>query len=207
LPRSTPVPARSPDLDPIFKAGDTLGKIVVPPIRLDLRPGNGHEVPATRDPKMAKRPPEGMEPATKPDTPNGSDSANYEHPNPAVQRPAVGVQQEFPDRRPPKTYRYDSSLAPELAWDESAERELAEWLLGLIEGATVAITRAAGEGASAEAEAAYFAQTPSWVGTGERFGSVAECVARLKSLTGPFLNWAGCYVARPQTRFVARSLA
>jgi hypothetical protein len=32
----------------------------------------------------------------------------------------------------PKTYRYDSSLAPELCWDESAEREFAEWLLNLI---------------------------------------------------------------------------
>jgi adenine-specific DNA-methyltransferase len=118
-------------------------------------------------------------------------SADYEHQNPAAQRPLVGVQEEFPNRRAPRTYRYDSSLSPELAWDENAERELAEWLLGLIEGATLAVTEAAQQGKAAEAEVAYFAQAPGWAGTGERFGSLAECVARLKSLTRPFLNWAG----------------
>jgi adenine-specific DNA-methyltransferase len=53
----------------------------------------------------------------------------YTHPQEAVQRPDVGVQPEFTERKGAKTYRYDSSLAPELCWDENAERELAEWLL------------------------------------------------------------------------------
>ena len=48
-----------------------------------------------------------------------------------------------------------------------------------------------GAGEAAQAEAAFFAATPAWAGTGERFGSLAECVARLKSLTRPFLNWTG----------------
>lgn len=30
-----------------------------------------------------------------------------------------------------------------------------------------------------------------WEGTKERFSSLAQCAARLKSLTEPFLNWAG----------------
>ena len=106
-------------------------------------------------------------------------SGDYEHQDPAVQRPAVGVQEDFPDRRPPKEYRYDSSLAPELCWDENGERAFGEWLLDLIErGAT-------------EGEAAVFGQAPTWSGTSERFQSIAECVARLKSLTQPFLNWSG----------------
>ncbi|NCA90416.1 MAG: site-specific DNA-methyltransferase, partial [Gammaproteobacteria bacterium] len=92
---------------------------------------------------------------------------------------AVGVQQEFPDRRPPKDYRYDSSLAPELCWDENAARDQAEWLLTLIE-------RAATQG-----EAAVFVPPQVWAGTGEVFDSLPACVARLKSLTRPFLNWAG----------------
>jgi adenine-specific DNA-methyltransferase len=121
---------------------------------------------------------------------NGGASSDYQHRHEAVQRPGVGVQQEFQDRRAAKDYRFDSSISPELAWDENAERDFAEWLLGLIEGATAAITQAE-NGDAAAAEAAFFADTPTWQGTGERFGSIAECVARLKSLTQPFLNWAG----------------
>ncbi len=106
-------------------------------------------------------------------------SGDYEHADQAVQRPAMGVQEDFPDRRPSKDYRYDASLAPELCWDENAERTFAEWLLDLIERGAL------------EGEAAVFAQAPAWVGTGERFRSIPECVARLRSLTQPFLNWSG----------------
>ena len=106
-------------------------------------------------------------------------AGDYEHADQAIQRPAVGVQEDFPDRRPPKEYRYDSSLAPELCWDENAERTFAEWLLDLIERGAV------------EGEAAVFAQPPTWAGTGERFQSIPECVARLRSLTQPLLNRSG----------------
>ena len=111
--------------------------------------------------------------------PNPREAGTYAHGDQAVQRPAVGVQQEFPDGRPPKDYRYDSSLAPELCWDENAARDQAEWLLTLIE-------RAATQG-----EAAAFVPPQVWAGTGEVFDSLPACVARLKSLTRPFLNWAG----------------
>jgi adenine-specific DNA-methyltransferase len=114
-------------------------------------------------------------------------SGTYDHGDRAVQRPAVGVQQEFPDRRPAKDYRYDSSLAPELCWDENAGRDLAEWLLNLIEQAAT------------QGEAKVFATTQVWAGTGEPFTSLPECVARLKSLTRPFLNWAG-KAERPRIR-------
>jgi adenine-specific DNA-methyltransferase len=49
---------------------------------------------------------------------------SYQYDEQAVQRPDVGLQDQFPQAREPKTYRYDSSIAPELAWDESAERDL-----------------------------------------------------------------------------------
>jgi len=113
------------------------------------------------------------------ESPEQRQSGDYEHQDPAVQRPAVGVQEDFPDPRPPKEYRYDSSLAPELCWDENGERAFGEWLLDLIE-------RGAAQG-----EAAVFTPGPTWAGTAERFQSMAECVARLKSLTRPFLNWSG----------------
>lgn len=110
---------------------------------------------------------------------NEQQSGTYSHQQEAVQRPDVGVQPEFDARKPPKSYRYDSSLAPELVWDENAEREMAEWLLGLVE-------KAAEEG-----EQAVFQEPQLWLGTGEKFRSLAECIARLRSLTKPFLNWTG----------------
>ena len=42
------------------------------------------------------------------------ESALYEHKQEAVQRPDVGVQEGFRDHKPPRKYRYDSSLSPEL---------------------------------------------------------------------------------------------
>jgi adenine-specific DNA-methyltransferase len=103
----------------------------------------------------------------------------YRHKEEAVQRPDVGVQDQFQAKRPPKTYRYDSSLDPALCWDEQRERALGEWLLGLIE-------RAAKEG-----DAAVFAQPQEWKGRGVRVGSTVEAVGMLKSISKPFLNWAG----------------
>lgn len=116
--------------------------------------------------------------ASKDDS-NGQQSGNYSHNQEAIQRPDIGVQPEFNNRKSPKTYRYDSSLAPELSWDENAEREFAEWLLTLISDT------------AEQGEASVFAEPQVWQGTGDKFKSLSECVARLKSLTQPFLNWAG----------------
>lgn len=111
--------------------------------------------------------------------PAGNGSAAYAHADEAVLRPDVGVEAQFSHRKPPKTYRYDSSLAPELAWDENGERPFAEWLLNLV-------AEAAEKG-----EATVFAVPQVWQGTEERFTSLSQCAARLRSLTKPFLNWAG----------------
>lgn len=118
-------------------------------------------------------------PKKKKDNNDPQQSGTYSHQQQAVQRPDVGVQPEFEARKPPSQYRYDSSLAPELCWDENTERELAEWLLNLI-------SEAAEKG-----EQTLFAKPQVWQGGNETFNSIAESVARLKSLTQPFLNWAG----------------
>lgn len=117
-------------------------------------------------------------------TPSGSGLGadpygTYQYDTKATSRPDVGVQEQFNARKPPKQYRYDSSLAPELCWDENAERDFAEWLLKLV-------AEAAEKG-----EANVFTEEQVWKGNGERFNSLSQCVARLKSLTQPFLNWAG----------------
>jgi hypothetical protein len=53
--------------------------------------------------------------------------ADYRHPEAeTLLRPEVGTQAQFRKRKPPVTYRYDSSLAPALDWDEHPARELAD---------------------------------------------------------------------------------
>lgn len=106
-------------------------------------------------------------------------SSTYKHAQKSVQRPDVGVEAQFPNKKTPKTYRYDSSLAPELCWDENGERPFAEWLLNLV-------AEAAEKG-----EDAVFAKPQVWQGTEEQFSSLSQCAARLRSLTKPFLNWTG----------------
>ncbi len=102
----------------------------------------------------------------------------YLHEEEALLRPEVGTQASFRKRRPPTSYRYDSSLSPALDWDGSNHaRELGEWLIAQIE-----------EAAALEPPFA-FAEP-------RRFGDVEvsglhEAVARLKALSRPFLDWTG----------------
>ena len=108
-----------------------------------------------------------------------NESSAYKHLQESVQRPDVGVEAQFPNKKPPKSYRYDSSLAPELCWDESGERAFAEWLLKLVSEAVE------------KGESVVFAKPQTWEGTQVQFTTLSQCAARLKSLTKPFLNWAG----------------
>ena len=104
---------------------------------------------------------------------------NYKHDDQAVQRPDVGVQHRFSAKKPPKTYRYDSSLDPALSWDENATRELGEWLIELID-------RAATEG-----EKKVFAEPQEWKGGRYKVQSLKSAATLLKSLSKPYLDWAG----------------
>lgn len=106
-------------------------------------------------------------------------AGEYRHADKAVQRPDAGVQDQFQTKKPPKTYRYDSSLDPALSWDEQRERDMGEWLLGLV-------MRTAKEG-----ENAVFAEAQEWKGGGVRVASLADAAQMLQQISKPFLNWAG----------------
>src|SRR4051794_37028656 len=72
----------------------------------------------------------------------------YHHPEAtSPMRPDVGAQPTYKATRPPATYRYDSSLAPELAWDGlNAAREQGEALIRQIaEAGSLAEAKAAAE--------------------------------------------------------------
>lgn len=70
-------------------------------------------------------------------------------------------------------------LAKRLPLHRRTTRGQAEWLLGLIE-------RAAEEG-----ENKVFAAPQVWYADGTRIENLKGAIARLKSLSRPFLNWAG----------------
>src|ERR1017187_10159259 len=99
-------------------------------------------------------------------------------------RPDVGTQAQFKKRKPPKTYRYDTSLDPALSWDEgNGSRGLGEWLLACITDA-------------ARLPAPHrFAEPQTLTGAdGKALATVhglEDAVDQLKAIERPFLNWAG----------------
>jgi len=86
---------------------------------------------------------------------------DYRHAEQALARPDVGTQPQFKKRAAPRTYRYDSSLAPKLDWDgQNSAREQGEALIReVLEAGTLEAAKAA--------------------------------AAKLKALSRPFLNWTG----------------
>jgi adenine-specific DNA-methyltransferase len=90
------------------------------------------------------------------------EAGTYRHPEAeSPMRPDIGAQPHFKKTKPPRTYRYDSSLSPALDWDgQNAARELGEALIRqILEADSLEDGKAAAE--------------------------------RLKALASPFLNWAG----------------
>ena len=99
-------------------------------------------------------------------------------------RPEVGTQAQFRKKKPPVTFRYDSSLSPALNWDgQNPARELGEWLLEVIGQAAA---RPAPHELPVPAE---FTSSDGRVVASVR--SLAEAVDQLKRLGRPFLDWAG----------------
>ncbi len=96
------------------------------------------------------------------DVPSAPRAESYRHTSSVVSsRPEIGTQAQFRKKKPPKTYKYDSSLSPTLDWDgQNAAREQGEALIQRILGAK----------SLEDARAA------------------AEELARISK---PFLNWAG----------------
>lgn len=110
---------------------------------------------------------------------------SYQHPDAtALIRPEIGAQPRFKKKKPAATYRYDSSLSPELNWDgRNPGRELGAFLLDCIEEA-------------AQLEAPHQFPMPREFVSGNgaavvRIHGLADAVRELKALEKPFLNWAG----------------
>jgi hypothetical protein len=93
----------------------------------------------------------------------------------------VGTQASFRKKKPSQTYRYDSSLSPALPWDaQNSNRELGEWLIGLIEEAS-------------RLEPPHEFPEPrqtTIAGRNFQVRGLRDAAAQLKALSRPFLDWA-----------------
>jgi adenine-specific DNA-methyltransferase len=120
---------------------------------------------------------------TKPRSDGPASTRRYEHPQEATARPEIGAAPRFKAKAPPVTYRYDSSLAPELDWDTNPARETAAFLLRCIED-------------SAALPAPHEFPEPRELKGADgsplvRIGGLQDAVATLKRMQTPFLNWTG----------------
>ena len=126
-----------------------------------------------------------MSPVNK--TPKSQQVKNYPHPDAeSPMRPDVGTQAQFKKKKPPVTYRYDSSLSPALDWDgQNPAREEAEILLQTLLAAQDKAAKIAqnwNEENADNAEAEVLRQA---------LAEAQEAAAKLKAMSKPFLNWAG----------------
>ena len=109
----------------------------------------------------------------------------YRHPKAdLLLRPDVGTQPQFKKKKPPATYRYDSSLSPALEWDgQNPARDTGEWLIALVEQA-------------AALPPPHEFDKPQELKRGDgrvvaTVRNLREAVDQLKRLGKPFLDWAG----------------
>ncbi|MBI4660568.1 MAG: site-specific DNA-methyltransferase, partial [Verrucomicrobia bacterium] len=107
----------------------------------------------------------------------------YQHPEANLpMRPEVGTQAQFKKKKPPQTYRYDSSLSPTLEWDgQNPAREQGEALIKQIYDLGLMISDLALQPASAKRDQQIV----------NHKSEIINLTARLESLSKPFLNWSG----------------
>jgi adenine-specific DNA-methyltransferase len=109
---------------------------------------------------------------------------SYQHPeSESPMRPDVGTQAQFRKKKPPVTYRYDSSLSPALEWDgQNLAREVGERQLSVIEEKLSVVRRqlSVEKPSTADLKVAAASLTQA-----------EEATRALKAMSRPFLNWAG----------------
>ena len=114
---------------------------------------------------------------------------SYAHPEAsALLRPDVGTQAQFRKKKPPTTYRYDSSLSPALDWDQqNPVREQAEAKLAALTDRIEKLSAIVATGDRNDDGIASYA----FAALREELAAAREDAAGLKALSEPFLNWAG----------------
>src|SRR5579859_183199 len=132
--------------------------------------------------------------------PQPREAESYQHPEAgSPMRPDVGTQAQFKKRKPPVTYRYDSSLSPALDWDgQNSAREKGEQKLSAISSQLSAarsklaeVRRRLADAKKGLTAAEVKALTDDCELTTDNLRQAEESAQALKALSKPFLNWAG----------------
>jgi adenine-specific DNA-methyltransferase len=124
-----------------------------------------------------------------------TDAEFYQHPeSETLLRPDVGTQAQFRKKKPPKTYHYDSSLAPELRWDsQNSAREEGEQRLATVTDQLSEIRKKLSHAAIQK----LIAENPDLSNeavlrlVADNLDEADEALRELKAMSDPFLNWAG----------------
>jgi hypothetical protein len=129
-------------------------------------------------------------------------------------RPDVGTQAQFKKKKPPVTYRYDSSLSPALDWDgQNSARERGEKQLAVLASELAEVRRLVAQGSPSSPAAlpvlgkSKQVEKPSRsIGTLQGHLSKAEeAIQNLKAISKPFLNWAGKIVPHVTLKSIANN--
>ncbi|MBI5602423.1 MAG: site-specific DNA-methyltransferase [Deltaproteobacteria bacterium] len=114
----------------------------------------------------------------------------YRHPTAeSLMRPEVGTQAQFRKKKPPVSYRYDSSLSPALEWDgQNPAREQGEVLIAKLYDVSASLAELQAKIKVAESEKER-AKIRAEIDKAQ--GTVVSIADGLKALGKPFLNWAG----------------
>jgi len=124
---------------------------------------------------------------------SGKPAEPYRHPEAeSPMRPDVGTQAQFKKKKPPVTYRYDSSLSPALDWDgQNSAREQGEEQLSVISSQLSAVRKELSELSNQLSAAERKKTSDHWQGATTGLNNAEEAARKLKALSKPFLNWAG----------------
>ena len=122
----------------------------------------------------------------------------YRHPEAeSPMRPDVGTQAQFKKKKPPVTYRYDSSLSPALDWDgQNSAREQGEEQLSVI-GSELSVLR---EKLVAQRSPSSAAAVPSIEKPqGQKADPALQALAKVEEATAGG-TYIGLHVCAPRTR-------
>ncbi|MEA5536842.1 DNA methyltransferase [Crocosphaera sp. XPORK-15E] len=124
------------------------------------------------------------------------EAKTYNHDKEHPLRPDIGTEAQFKKKKPPETYRYDSSLSPELDWDDNPSREQAEAQIKAISShleqlsAHLSQLDTVAESLQSDAEALKILYSVRDNIT-QQIREVTTSLNKLKALSQPFLNWTG----------------
>ena len=115
---------------------------------------------------------------------------NQEHPL----RPDIGTEAQFKKKKPPATYRYDSSLSPSLEWDDNPAREQVESEINAIANYLTELSTQLQKINDVESSL----DNDSKQALNElknlliqQVNKAQESLDKLKAMSQPFLNWTG----------------